>query len=86
MRSIVPSCPAPNCTRVHDHNRFRELCPRALDRKQTRDRRYSAQWREAHLDLKLRQNQASAARLHARTLADLGITVSGDVIVRAHLA
>jgi hypothetical protein len=33
-------CSYPGCTGVHDNNRYRELCPRSLDRKRARDLRY----------------------------------------------
>jgi hypothetical protein len=33
-------CPHPECTGVHDNNRFAELCPSALDRKRAKDDRY----------------------------------------------
>lgn len=36
------NCGYPDCTGVHDNNRYSELCPRALSRKRARDRRYHA--------------------------------------------
>jgi hypothetical protein len=35
-------CPHPECTGVHDNNRFSELCPEALHRKRAKDDRYYA--------------------------------------------
>lgn len=35
-------CWHPNCTGVHDNNRYHELCEAALARKRARDLRYSA--------------------------------------------
>jgi len=35
-------CDHPNCTGVHDNNRYQELCPRSLDNKRDRDRRYNS--------------------------------------------
>jgi hypothetical protein len=33
-------CPHPDCTGVHDNNRYSELCPRSLDGKRARDLDY----------------------------------------------
>jgi hypothetical protein len=33
-------CWHPECTGVHSNDRYRELCPRSLDGKRDRDRRY----------------------------------------------
>lgn len=33
-------CGQPGCTGVHDNNRWRELCPWAIERKREKDRRY----------------------------------------------
>jgi hypothetical protein len=33
-------CQHPECTGVHDNNRYRELCARSLDGKRRRDDRY----------------------------------------------
>lgn len=33
-------CPHPECTGVHDNNRYHELCPRSLDLKRAKDWRY----------------------------------------------
>lgn len=33
-------CSHPECTGVHDNNRYRELCPRSIAGKRARDRRY----------------------------------------------
>lgn len=35
-------CWHPNCTGVHDNNRYHELCPLALDRKRDKDQSYCA--------------------------------------------
>lgn len=35
-------CSHPDCTGVHDNNRYHELCPRSLDGKRDRDLRYHA--------------------------------------------
>lgn len=34
-------CSYPDCTGVHDNNRYKELCPRSMERKRDRDRRYN---------------------------------------------
>ena len=34
-------CSHPQCTGIHDNNRYRELCPRSIEGKRARDRRYS---------------------------------------------
>lgn len=38
-------CLDPECTGVHDNNRFRELCPRSLDRKRARDLEYHSTYK-----------------------------------------
>jgi hypothetical protein len=35
-------CPHPECTGVHDNNRYRELCPRSRELKHAKDMRYEA--------------------------------------------
>lgn len=35
-------CWHPECTGVHDNNRYHELCPSALDAKRDKDNRYYA--------------------------------------------
>lgn len=35
-------CDHPDCTGVHDNNRYWELCPRSLDLKREKDERYHA--------------------------------------------
>jgi hypothetical protein len=51
------TCDHPNCTGVHDNNRYHELCPRALDRKRHKDNRYSMTAKGV-----LRQVRSNAAR------------------------
>ena len=34
-------CDHPDCTGVHDNNRYHELCPRSLDGKRVRGSKYS---------------------------------------------
>lgn len=36
----MPTCPHPDCTGVHDNNRFSELCPRSRAAKRIKDMRY----------------------------------------------
>jgi hypothetical protein len=36
----MATCTHPQCTGVHDNNRYRELCPSSLDRKREKDDRY----------------------------------------------
>jgi hypothetical protein len=36
----MAKCTDPQCTGVHDNNRYSELCPRSLDRKRHKDWRY----------------------------------------------
>lgn len=36
-------CPHPGCTGVHDNNRYVELCPRSIELKRAKDRRYSSE-------------------------------------------
>jgi len=37
----MPTCTHPECTGVHDNNRYRELCPRSIELKRAKDRGYS---------------------------------------------
>jgi RNA polymerase subunit RPABC4/transcription elongation factor Spt4 len=36
----MATCSHPQCTGIHDNNRYSELCPRSLDRKRDKDWRY----------------------------------------------
>jgi hypothetical protein len=38
----MAKCTHPECTGVHNYNRYHELCPRSLDRKRDKDDRYYA--------------------------------------------
>jgi hypothetical protein len=67
-------CPHPDCTGVHDNNRFAELCPRSLDRKRARDLDYHSSWKGA-----LKRSRANVAR----NAAALGAAIGRPDLTRA---
>lgn len=61
-------CPHPQCTGVHDNNRFSELCPRSRAAKRIKDSRYQSQ-----VLVYVRRTLAQSVRRHGAQAERLGM-------------
>jgi hypothetical protein len=61
-------CPHPDCTGVHDNNKYSELCPAAMDRKREKD--YTYYWSAKGYRNRARKEATEFARSTALDMAE----------------
>jgi hypothetical protein len=70
------TCTHPECTGVHDNNRWAELCPRS----RTAKRRKDARWQLRHPDKVFLKNQRHQARRRVEALGEIGISIESLLV------